>query len=210
MILKKISEIKKDNKWVLSTNKVVEDIMKSLIQETVYEHPVHSLISDLSDPIWVNYFDENELEEIRTMNMKKILALPLDLSAYISTYEIYITARDMHEFAHNMYYDPIEEFDRKWVQESLIEASEWFIRDSILQVDDYSELDTIINTWSFVYKAFNDKQIRENLGEKVQCVRSHTKKEWKEPGGCGKETKKINRCKNGYIIQLRSHRVGRM
>lgn len=116
----------------------------------------------------------------------------------------------MHEFAHNMYYDPIEEFDRKCVQESLIEASEWFIRDSILQVDDYSELDTIINTWSFVYKAFNDKQIRENLGEKVQCVRSHTKKEWKEPGGCGKETKKINRCKNGYIIQLRSHRVGRM
>lgn len=62
--------------------------MKSLIQETVYEHPVHSLILDLSDPIWVNYFDENELEEIRTMNMKKILALPLDLSAYISTYEI--------------------------------------------------------------------------------------------------------------------------
>ncbi|KAI9483536.1 MAG: hypothetical protein EXX96DRAFT_536858 [Benjaminiella poitrasii] len=172
LILKKISQIKKDNKWVLSTNKVVEDTMKSLIQETMYEHPVHSLILDPNDPIWVNYFDENELEEIRATNVKKMPDLPLDISAYISTYETYITARDMHKFAYSNYHDPIEEFDRKWVQESLIEASERFIRDAIVKVDEYSELDTIINIWSFVYKAFSDRQIKAMLGEKPRQRKS--------------------------------------
>lgn len=97
LIPKKSRKIKK---MVLPTNKIVEATMKNLIQETMYEHLVHWLSLDPSDPIWVKYFDENELER--------------DLSLYyISRYETCIAAQDMHKSAYSNYRDPIEKLDRK-------------------------------------------------------------------------------------------------
>lgn len=43
-------------KWVLSTGKVVDDVMKKLAEKSCYEHPVHSMILEPDDPIWKSYF----------------------------------------------------------------------------------------------------------------------------------------------------------
>jgi hypothetical protein len=50
-VIEKYSKIKESEKWTLSTGNVVDDVMKARVEEAVYEHPVHSLIFDLSDPL---------------------------------------------------------------------------------------------------------------------------------------------------------------
>ncbi|GAA5814234.1 hypothetical protein MFLAVUS_007728 [Mucor flavus] len=52
-------------KWILSTGKVIDDTMRQLTEDSIYEHPVHLMILDAEDPIWKKFFTEIELNEIR-------------------------------------------------------------------------------------------------------------------------------------------------
>lgn len=47
--------------------------------KSAYEHPIHSLILDLSDSIWEEYFTSDELNEIATLKCKSLPTIPAQL-----------------------------------------------------------------------------------------------------------------------------------
>ncbi|KAI8356198.1 hypothetical protein BD560DRAFT_426532 [Blakeslea trispora] len=56
--------------WYLSTGACVNEKMKQLVQASIFEHPVHSLIFDPDNQTWLDYFSVDELAEIRTFRQK--------------------------------------------------------------------------------------------------------------------------------------------
>lgn len=74
-------------RWKLSTRKVVDDQMKQLAEDSVYEHPVHSLILDPDDLIWKQYFSEAELDKTRQHKAPRLPIIPDDLKEYLDSYD---------------------------------------------------------------------------------------------------------------------------
>ncbi|KAI9255541.1 hypothetical protein BY458DRAFT_416137, partial [Sporodiniella umbellata] len=151
----------------LSTGRVVDDEMKKLAQNCVYEHPVHSMILEPDDPIWKNYFSEYELLEIKTHCLQALPPLSEAMEVYLSKYDQdWKSGEELYEFADSQKHHPIIEFDKKWVRESFIRASELFLYQDVLYLNGASESDLLHNIWPFVYRIFKDQNISASLGEK--------------------------------------------
>lgn len=170
----KFDAIDDDEKWILSTGTVVEDTMKSLAMKCKYEHPVHSLILDPSDDTWKDYFTEDELNEIRLHNCKTLPPFPSEYQQYLDTYDKNLTAKAVYQQSCSHFFDPIEEHDKKWMQQSLMMASNLFLYNHHLRLNDYSEADLLHKVWPFLYNLFNDNVIDAKLGE--QCSVATTKR----------------------------------
>lgn len=127
----------------MSNGTVVNDRMKKLVAESVYEHPVHFFIIDCSDPIWIKYFSIQELTEIKIYKLKKLSVLPENLFFYLNSYESLQCTSDVQKFAFSYYNDPKDEFEKKWIQKSFINASKPFIYRNQLNFNDYSEADLL-------------------------------------------------------------------
>ncbi|CAO3612156.1 unnamed protein product [Mucor hiemalis] len=166
------------NKWKLSTGKVVDDQMLSLAKDSVYEHPVHSLILDPNDVIWKQYFTDAELNEIRQFNAPKLPSIPEDFAEYLRSYEQeWATAKDLYFFADSLHHDPVHEFDKKWARESIVRMSELFLESDELELDDFTEADLLHDVWPFIYRAFKNKGAKASLGEKTSGAVAFAKNE---------------------------------
>ncbi|SAL98586.1 hypothetical protein [Absidia glauca] len=87
-----------EHKWTLSTGTVVDDKMKQLVTDSIYEHPVHSMIIDPSDPVWKTYFSDIELHEIKYQEPKSLRQLPQELIEYLELYDKkWNTAADLYK-----------------------------------------------------------------------------------------------------------------
>jgi hypothetical protein len=75
-------------KWKLTTDKVVEDAMYTFGMKCTEEHLVHSFVLDTADPTYLdhNVFTEQELQEIKTCDKKPLVRLPDDLREYINSF----------------------------------------------------------------------------------------------------------------------------
>ncbi|KAG1148374.1 hypothetical protein G6F37_004111 [Rhizopus arrhizus] len=154
-------------KWILSTGKAVDDVMKNLAQESVYEHPAHSMILVPDDPVWKNHFTNDELNEIRSFHLTPLPNIPNDIEQYLTIYEEdWKSAKELYKFADDQKHDPVDEFHLKWIRESFMRAAELFFYDDTPTLNAYSEADLLHEVWSFVYRAFKDRQIKAALGEK--------------------------------------------
>ena len=160
------NSIHASQKWTLSTGKIVDDQMKDLAQESMYEHPVHSLILDPNDPVWCNHFTAAELNEIRQYRRLDLPSIPDDLTVYLDSYDVqWASVKDLYLFAENQQHDPVDEFDKKWVKESILRMAELFLYGDELDLNDFSEADLLHDVWSFIYRAFRDRQMKALLGE---------------------------------------------
>lgn len=167
-VLQIYQDIPQDQKWVLSTGKIVNDEMKKLVEKSVYEHPVHSLIFDPDDTIWTDYFTITELDEIKSFRLKP---LPTDLNEYLNIYnKTWSSAKELYMFANAQVHDPITEFDFKWIRESVIRMSELFLYDDELNLNNYSEADILHDVWPFVYRIFKEKGVKAMLGERFSVA----------------------------------------
>ncbi|KAI8993530.1 hypothetical protein BDB01DRAFT_331714 [Pilobolus umbonatus] len=164
-VIQLYNDIKAEDSWILTSGTVVEDKMRRLVEDSVYEHPVHSLIMDPHDPIWKSYFTQEELEEIASFKRHSLKSIPASLSQYLSSYDKQFTAKELFKYAHECVFDPIEEHDKKWIQQSMIHASELFLYRDTLYPNNYSEADVTHNVWSFLYRLFSDDHIEARLGE---------------------------------------------
>lgn len=162
------NSIPTSGKWTLSTGRVVDDQMKQLAKESVYEHPVHSLILDPDDSIWKQYFTMTELNEIRQYRSPQLPSMPDDLQDYLNSYDQkWKSAKELYVFADHQKHDPVDEIDKKWVRESMVRMSELFLYNDRLELDDSSEADLLHNVWPFLYRAFQDNKAKALLGERV-------------------------------------------
>lgn len=159
-----------EDKWKLSSGTMVEDQMKKLAEASVYENPVHSFIMDPYDPIWRDYFTNDELKEIASIRNLPLKELPVELSEFMSTFNDQTTAKGIYKQSMSSIVDPIKEHDKKWVQQSMMHASELFFIDHQLQISGFSEADATHRIWSFVYHLFYDGFIEAKLGEKCSAA----------------------------------------
>ncbi|KAI7862386.1 hypothetical protein BDF14DRAFT_1974524 [Spinellus fusiger] len=150
--------------------------MLLLVKESSYEHPVHSLIIDPRDKIWKIFFTEDELKEIRTYNIKPLPDLSEGIKETLQQYEFEDkTVLEFYEFADDAKVHPINEFDKKWIKESIKSGCELFFEYEELTIDDYSEADLLHTVWEFTYKLYKRKNIKAKLGERVSKAVSFAK-----------------------------------
>ncbi|KAG1393977.1 hypothetical protein G6F58_012206 [Rhizopus delemar] len=71
--------------WKLSTGTIVEEKMKEFALNCIYEHPVHSMIIDLSDIKWKKYLTAEEINEVRTFKQKELVGLPSEVEDYFES-----------------------------------------------------------------------------------------------------------------------------
>ncbi|KAI9245784.1 hypothetical protein EDC94DRAFT_653518 [Helicostylum pulchrum] len=166
-VLTRYDAIEEENKWHLKTGTVVEDKMKALVECSSFEHPVHSMIMDPDDIVWMRYFTADELNEIKSYGVKSLDKLPQELQKNLDSYDKeWTTGNELCEYAENQKYIPLIEFDKRWIRQSMIGISELFCDDNQLHLEDYSESDLLHELWPFVYKIFRDRRIRGKLGER--------------------------------------------
>ncbi|KAI7864966.1 hypothetical protein BDF14DRAFT_1931718 [Spinellus fusiger] len=162
------NNIPTSGKWTLSTGRVVDDQMRQLAEDSIYEHPVHSLILDPNDSIWKQYFTMAELNEIRQYKSPQLPSIPDDLQDYLNSYDQkWKSAKELYVFADNQRHDPVDEFDKKWVRESMVRMSELFLYNNRLELDDSSEADLLHDVWPFLYRAFKDNEAKAMPGERA-------------------------------------------
>ncbi|CAO3652583.1 unnamed protein product [Cunninghamella echinulata] len=181
----KIKEIKvaydsmdESKKWKLSTGTCVEDVMKKLAIECKYEHPVHSMILDTSDIIWIDHFTEEELEEINNHNRRKLPDFPNSYQQYLDNYDNDLTAKEIYQKSCSSIFDPVVQHTEKWMQQTLMMAANLFLHNKKLKIDDYSEADILNKIWPFIYHLFDDNVIEAKLGEQssVAVTKNKNKK----------------------------------
>ncbi|KAF7727424.1 hypothetical protein EC973_007588 [Apophysomyces ossiformis] len=144
--------------WTLSTGKKVELVMKEMALACNFEHPCHSVILDLRDSIWSDYFTVSELEEIRSYNWKPLPDLPSDLQQYLDSFRTSQWAKASH-------FDPSIDFAREWAQGAIVDAARLLIFD--VTRSNLTEGDFMHRAWGFVDKAFDNTLIRVTRGEKA-------------------------------------------
>jgi hypothetical protein len=170
-VLYMYNNIPHDQKWTLSTGKVVDDEMKKLVEKSIYEHPIHSMIFDPDDIIWKNYFTPAELNEIKSFHLRPLPSIPVNIKQYLDTYnKDWNSAKDLYMFANGQVHDPISEFNHKWIRESIIRVSELFLYEDVLDLNSYSEVELLHEVWLFVYRIFKEKGIKARLGEKCSVA----------------------------------------
>ncbi|KAG1044920.1 hypothetical protein G6F43_011378 [Rhizopus delemar] len=154
-------------KWVLSTSKIVDDEMKALAEKSCYEHPVHSMIIEVDDPIWKKHFTTTEINEIKSFRLKGLPNIPEEVEEYLNKYnKDWKSGKELYEYADDQKHDPITQFNFKWIRESIMRASELFFYEDTLNLNDLSESDLLHELWPFVYRVFRDREIKAHLGER--------------------------------------------
>lgn len=208
-IVDNFNKVPTTEKRILSTGKAVDDVMKNLAQESVYEHPVHSIILVPDDPVWKNHFTNDELNEIRSFHLTPLPNIPNDIEQYLAIYEEdWKSAKELYKFADDQKHDPVDEFHLKWIRESFMRAAELFFYDDTLTLNDYSEADLLHEVWSFVYRAFKDRQIKAALGEKSNITVALGKNKERRLEAVEKRTRKAIGAKVDILFKVCKDEIG--
>ncbi|RCH85740.1 hypothetical protein CU098_004977, partial [Rhizopus stolonifer] len=151
--------------------KVVDDEMKMLAEKSCYEHPVHSMIIEVNDPIWEGYFTTTELNEIKSFRLKDLPNIPEEVEEYLNKYnKNWKSGKELYEYADDQKHDPITQFNFKWIRESIMRASELFFYKDTLNLNGLSESDLLHEVWPFIYRIFRDREIKACLGERSSAA----------------------------------------
>lgn len=63
----------------------------------------------------------------------------LSLEEYINSYDKkWKSAKELYFFADSQRHDPVDEFDKKWIRESIFRMSELFLHDNVLSLEESS------------------------------------------------------------------------
>lgn len=154
------------------------------------------------------YFTTQELTEIKTYKLEKLSALPEDLVSYLNVYESLQCTSDIQKFAFSHYNDPKDEFEKKWIQESFINASKPFIYRNQLSLNDYSEADLLHKLWLFVYNLYDDELIQAKLGERSSIAVSLGRNENRTIPCVEKRPRKAKGSKLDILFKYGSVEVG--
>jgi hypothetical protein len=89
--------------------------------------PCHSLILDVSDASWNDYFTEAELHEIKTANPKSLPSLPTDLQEYLNSIIQLKSIDAAYRELSKQFISPIENSSLEWAQSSAYDYWKLFI-----------------------------------------------------------------------------------
>ncbi|CAO3654334.1 unnamed protein product [Cunninghamella echinulata] len=110
--------------------------------ESEYKHSVHSLIIDLKVSVWNDHFSTIELDEIVNHNCKSLSPPPSILVEYLNTYDNNnLSAKEIYKYACNYSFDPIDEYDKTWIQQTMMTSVKFFLFNDVSKTNCFSEAD---------------------------------------------------------------------
>ncbi|KAI9010313.1 hypothetical protein CLU79DRAFT_773810 [Phycomyces nitens] len=165
-ILKKFENLDHSKMWVLSNGTVVELQMQKLAIACIYEHPCHSLIMDPDDTNWEEYFDKNELKEIREYNQTSLQPLSKEITEYLRSFASVHSVNELYLHAFSKVFDPLADPDSSWIQFAMAKSIRLFLKQSEIDFDILTEAD-VLKAWDFITNAFDSSKITVISGEKM-------------------------------------------
>lgn len=70
----------KERMWKLSSDKIVQIEMMKMVERCQFEHPCHSFILDTEDKNWLDFFTLEEINELKSHNVREMPKLPENFS----------------------------------------------------------------------------------------------------------------------------------
>ncbi|KAG0934848.1 hypothetical protein G6F57_013189 [Rhizopus arrhizus] len=147
--------------WKLSTGTIVEEKMKEFALNCIYEHPVHSMIIDLSDIKWKKYLTAEEINEVRTFKQKELVGLPSEVEDYFESLKKSIDSVALK----TQLTEDLDCSACSWIKRTLLEYLNLF-KCNYLPLTDQSEGDVLRRVWIFLDTVFDDSKINCRGGEK--------------------------------------------
>ncbi|KAG2219126.1 hypothetical protein INT45_000498 [Circinella minor] len=167
-------------KWMLSSGKVVEDVMHSFVKECSYEHSAHSLILDIHDPCWNGRFTPDELNELRTYHKPNLQPLPQDLQEYLNKFRGVHDLEDLIAIHMKYRFHP-SEADKNWVSNAIGEVLNLYFYN--YDIKNKTEADLVRRLWGFIEKCFDESDFYVLSGEKSSTASSNRKNENRSVSG---------------------------
>lgn len=204
--------IAKAERWALKSGTVVEEQMLKLAKAALYEHPVQSMILDPDDPLWwPDYFSEADINEIKKYNAKSLPPLSQGLDEEMQLYDInWATGKEIYctslPMIRNM--TLFLNLTRNGWKSALWDTQGCFFYDNLLQVADWSEADLLHNVWAFVYRAFQDHNIRACLGERCSAAVALGKNENRPLEAIEKRPRKAIGAKVDILFKASNKEIG--
>lgn len=183
------AKLDKSKMWRLSTGTVVEQQMQMFALECNYEHPVHSMVLDISDKSWLKYFTPAEIQEIKNYEKKVLVDLPSVMEDYIKK------LRECQNVAtlKSMLKEELSDPGCEWIRSSVLQYIHLF-KCGYLPLSAHTEGDILRRIWFFVDTAFDYSKIDCRGGEKASKSSSAGRNAQRVIAGEGKmESKRMGR-----------------
>ncbi|CAG8783932.1 18743_t:CDS:2, partial [Gigaspora margarita] len=126
----KYQKIPKEDKWTLSTEKIVEDALYVFGMKCSHEHLCHSFLIDPDDKNYIQQgiFTREELEEIKNFSKKELPLMPDDLLKYLNSFRKSNTS-DLRELIfrsdlRDQPFDRSKNFDYDWIRNTIYNLGE--------------------------------------------------------------------------------------
>ncbi|KAG1136679.1 hypothetical protein G6F38_011867 [Rhizopus arrhizus] len=175
-VLKLYENLSESKMWKLFTGKYVEKAMYDMEKNLNYEHPICSVILDMNDKNWEEYFSADELDEINeAANMEKQL-LPTDFQTFLDGIPKTTDLRAMFSHLSTQIFYPFQNQALYWLKKSLQDAADMFItrclpivRSNLLDdVDRWSSTVNFVAFWQERARTATVVQSRVAYGENIQ------------------------------------------
>ncbi|KAG2175299.1 hypothetical protein INT44_007787, partial [Umbelopsis vinacea] len=194
-----------EEKWTLSTGKVVEDELYKFGKKCNHEHPCHSWILDTKDKNYTKegHFTEEELEEIHSLTPVTFPDIPVDIDNYMQSLDATTTADLRIQCAKCPLSEPFnrdKDFDAEWVLSSvrmmIHEYESGNLRTS------HNELWYMLRIWSMVDRLFDNMPGLETVrGDSASISTSLRKNEERTSSSVIRMKRKIMGRRGDLLLQ---------
>ncbi|OBZ80984.1 hypothetical protein A0J61_10968, partial [Choanephora cucurbitarum] len=161
IVVDMFAKLDRTKMWRLSTGTVVEQQMKMFALECNFEHPVHSMVFDVSDKSWLKYFTPEEIKEIKNYQKKVLVYLPSTIEDYVKKLR---ECQDVTVLK-SMLTKESSDSSCEWIRSSLLQYIHLF-QCNYLPLSAQTEGDILRRIWFFVDTAFDYSKIDCRGGEK--------------------------------------------
>ncbi|KAI7880034.1 hypothetical protein K492DRAFT_147628 [Lichtheimia hyalospora FSU 10163] len=153
------NDLQPEKMWTLSTGKAVEKEMQKFARECEYEHPVHSLILDPTDPCWKTYFTSQELHQIQSYQPVSIPSFPKDLQTYLDTFSKMRTVEEIDEQLRSSPIFSLEDADLRWIQKTIMDVVSMYAY-GFFPTTRESETDYVYCIWGMIRSCLSPARIK--------------------------------------------------
>ncbi|CAG8837749.1 11089_t:CDS:10, partial [Gigaspora margarita] len=191
----KYLKIPKEDKWTLSTGKIVEDALYVFGMKCSYEHLCHSFLLDPDDKNYIQQgiFTREELEEIKNFSKKELPLMPDDLLKYLNSFRR-SNISDLRELIfrsdlRDQPFDRSTNFDYDWIRNTIYNLMLEYEANHLAK--DHLETWIMLHVWSFIDKTFLDIEGMEIVrGESCSYASSNRKNSQRVVASTGSMKKK--------------------
>ncbi|KAG1373919.1 hypothetical protein G6F61_009767 [Rhizopus arrhizus] len=173
--------LRNDDKWMLSTGKIVEDSLYTFGKLHIADHPSQSLIFDAENAasyIENNVFTLEEIQEIEAFKPKEFERLPNEIREYLNKFNCQSTNAlrsvlyEKQSWEEN--YQRDQHFDLDWIKHSVYTLLRQYESGSLKK--DHLENWYNVHIWSIIDSAFDDLEELEIIRGEGSSLASSIRK----------------------------------